>query len=515
MKILYFLVLAWVWNYMDYYNSDFKDTFIMGIAIMIYSVVVLLKEGDILNRVKHNLIGFAMNLFVAIIILPGITCIGLYKFNFLMYKNTERVMSGSSNFIMSGLLLLVLMLIPILIIYFPNKIMQWLSNNEIANSEMYKSAKLNKSFEKLFKKFHIEINKILGDEVIEKNVYLDRINEEKGYKFNNTLSVIEYKSKCIYLNNDDKYSYYNSIRNDIKKINKQEFTKNVKKKTLEINHLVNKIKNSKLQESKELKRYLNQIDNKIKCFEYYLNKRLKYIYNDYEGVKSGIEGEEAVNKELEQYGNIINLTNIRLEIPDNKGVLQSIENDNILLTTNGIFLIEVKNFGDVGNYDIIIEKDGRWLKRFRDSNEIGALKNVTKQNNRHIAYFDRFINNALNKGLDDYIESKGMVVIANEKATIYNNNDNLNVFRDSEIYSYVKSHDKQLTSNEIDIIKNLLLSNNLPLKKYPVYKFIDEVYGNIRAFNEFYNKTIEILSKLENLCDEYYEENKKIERTFY
>ncbi|WP_297134138.1 hypothetical protein, partial [Terrisporobacter sp.] len=76
------------------------------------------------------------------------------------------------------------------------------------------------------------------------------------------------------------------------------------------------------------------------------------------------------------------------------------------------------------------------------------------------------------------------------------------------------SHDNQLTSNEIDIIKNLLLSNNLPPKKYPVYKFIDEVYGNIRVFNEFYNKTIEILSRLENLCDEYYEENKKIERAF-
>ena len=99
MKILYFLVLAWVWNYVEYYNPDFKDTFIMGIAIMIYSVVLLLKDGDILNRVKHNLVGFVMNLFVAIIILPGITCIGLYKFNFLMYKNSERVMSGSSNFI--------------------------------------------------------------------------------------------------------------------------------------------------------------------------------------------------------------------------------------------------------------------------------------------------------------------------------------------------------------------------------------------------------------------------------
>ena len=166
---------------------------------------------------------------------------------------------------------MVLILIPILIIYLPSKIIQWLSDNEIANIEMYKSAKLKK----LFEKFHIEINKILRDEIIEKNVYLDKINEEKGYKFNDSLSVVEYKSKGMYLNNDDKYSYYTSIRNDIKKIHKQEFTKNIKKKTLEINNLMNNIKNSKLQESKELKRYLNQIENKIKCFEYYLNKRLE------------------------------------------------------------------------------------------------------------------------------------------------------------------------------------------------------------------------------------------------
>ena len=88
-------------------------------------------------------------------------------------------------------------------------------------------------------------------------------------------------------------------------------------------------------------------NNRINRFFNYFNQRFNYIDNDYKGCKVGIEGEERVNRTLSIHKNIINLSNILLEILDNNNEIHSIENDNILLTRNGIFVLEVKNFGQI------------------------------------------------------------------------------------------------------------------------------------------------------------------------
>lgn len=244
-------------------------------------------------------------------------------------------------------------------------------------------------------------------------------------------------------------------------------------------------------------------NNRINRFFNYFNQIFNYIDNDYKGCKVGIEGEERVNRTLSIHKNIINLSNIRLEILDNNNEIHSIENDNILLTRNGIFVLEVKNFGQIGNYDIVIEKDGRWLRKNRYSKETSLLKNVTSQNNRHIGFLNKFINEATNRSFDDYIEVDGIIVIANEKVTIENYNENQNIFRDSELYSYIKSQPNKFTKEELDEIKKVIEENSLPAKKYMMYDYYLEMYENIKSFERFCKKYEETIKSLLDLSFKY------------
>lgn len=232
------------------------------------------------------------------------------------------------------------------------------------------------------------------------------------------------------------------------------------------------------------------------------------MYNDYKSCKVGIEGEEKINKTLSIHTNIINLSNIRLEVLDDNNQIHSIENDNILLTKNGIFVLEVKNFGQIGNYDIIIEKDGRWLRRNRYNKETSLLKNVTRQNNRHIGFLNKFINESTNRSFDDYIEVDGIIVIANEKVTIENYNENQNIFRDSELYSYIISRPTKFKKEELDKIKKVILENNLPAKKYIVYDYYLEMLENIKNLEQFYKKYDEAVNTIINLGLHYDNETK-------
>ena len=130
MKILisYFLILAWILDYIENYPLDFKRTFTMGIAVMIYSITILLKDNKILNKMKTNISRLMINLSISVAILPSTTCIALYKYNVLNYENSRDFMMGKANCIMSLLILLGLILIPILIIYLPNKIIKLINN---------------------------------------------------------------------------------------------------------------------------------------------------------------------------------------------------------------------------------------------------------------------------------------------------------------------------------------------------------------------------------------------------
>lgn len=125
--ILYFLILVWLSDYIKDYNLDFKGTFIMGMLVMIYSIIILLQDNKILNKMKANILALIINLLISIVILPSITCIAIYKYKVLNYENSRSLMLGNADPTISILLIIGLVLIPILIIYLPKKIIDLLN----------------------------------------------------------------------------------------------------------------------------------------------------------------------------------------------------------------------------------------------------------------------------------------------------------------------------------------------------------------------------------------------------
>lgn len=196
-----------------------------------------------------------------------------------------------------------------------------------------------------------------------------------------------------------------------------------------------------------------------------------------------------------------NLPNIRLEIKDKNGKFQSIECDNILITRYGIFVLEVKNYASKGQYNLIIERDGRWLKEYKNGNK-EVHKSATSQNDRHVILLTKYINQLLNKSIDSYIDIDGIVVIANNIINIRNYSENQKVFRCDEIYNYIIRQPIKLTEYEMNLIRESLIKDNLPAKKYEFYDYREELYYNLPRFYEFIKETeknIEIINRTLNL----------------
>lgn len=202
---------------------------------------------------------------------------------------------------------------------------------------------------------------------------------------------------------------------------------------------------------------------------HYVKRRRQSLMPDYFGIRRGIEGEDAVNQELLPHMDIINLPNIRLELGD-----VSIENDNILLTRRGIFTLEVKNFGTSGKFSIVIEADGRWLRRYEDG-RVEVMKNVTSQQMRHIGYLNQWVNQTLNRSLDEFVEVKGFIVIANDEVSIVNRNPRLDVIRKSDIYAHLATHDLSLSEADITLLVSALKAAACEPKAYSMVEVEQEM----------------------------------------
>ena len=253
--------------------------------------------------------------------------------------------------------------------------------------------------------------------------------------------------------------------------------------------------------SKDCREYLLLHEAIKNHFNYLIRKRFSYYRNHIKSAEAGRIGEELINDTLDLYDNFYTLKSIRLEVEDNKGNMQSIESDNIIISKYGVFVLEVKNFGMLSDYDIIIERDGRWLKRYLNTGNVATMKNATDQNNRHIIYLNKLINKTLNRSMTDYIEVDGIVVIANNKVRITNNSDNQNIFRISELYSYIKKQPVVLTQEEMDKIKDVLESNNLEPLKFPINDYRYELEQNLTQFNDIVNNFNTNINELINEID--------------
>ena len=385
--------------------------------------------------------------------------------------------------------------------------------NEIKDKEREEQIALEKERNEKLKKLYSEtegniyniINKLDNKKAIIPFGY----ENEVRYIYDERLNLKSSKSKEKWLNNDEKIKYYKELFEDINSKlygNYEEYLKYLREKEKSISYALKDFSHT----FGYLTELINTNENKMNSFDKYIKARQSYIDSDYKGCKVGIEGENRVNQELSLYNNIINLSNIRLEVLDNNNTIQSIENDNILLTKNGIFVLEIKNFGEIGNYDIIIEKDGRWLRKNKYNGETTVIKNVTKQNNRHIEFLNKFINEGINRSFDDYIEVEGIVVIANEKITIENYNNNQNIFRDSELYSYIKSQEVKFKIDELEKIRDLILSKNLPPKRYPIFDYSGEIIENIKMLEAYLNDYENVVNKLEIEYRNYINKKSKI-----
>ncbi|MGL4873087.1 MAG: nuclease-related domain-containing protein [Clostridium sp.] len=357
----------------------------------------------------------------------------------------------------------------------------------------------------------VEINKFIEMKNLEKknNPILDQIDEEisrasvgiesnyvfkeeEFYRYNERLDFEKVKPKEIYCTNDERYDGLVEQIRQIKKLEEEI-------QSIDISDLVER--KSLLRDSQNV--WVNNWIQKEIKLRRLLACRREVLESDLNSTKSGIEGEQLIDRELNQYPNIYNLSNIRVEEKDNDGMDQSVENDNIVIARQGVFVIEVKNIGSKGAFSIKIERDGRWIKRYGKREAI--MKSPTEQNNRHILYINKIINRLLKRDVENYLDAEGIVVIANDAVTIENQSQNQMVLRKSEIYLYIKKQKNVLSIEEMNILKEYFLKNNLGGKKYPYNDYAFELRKNI----EDYNKGVDIrreeilkMKELANMLDE-------------
>ncbi|KPU27591.1 hypothetical protein TR13x_03380 [Caloranaerobacter sp. TR13] len=281
-------------------------------------------------------------------------------------------------------------------------------------------------------------------------------------------------------------------------------TPNNIKTAIDINKL-DEISNSveNLRDVPEIERLyelIEKIKEKANKFTDFAKEAYEYINKMYFASRSGLAGEKRLNEELFLYRDVIkNLGSIRLEVENT-----TVESDSIIISENGVFCIEVKNYGDNSNSGkIVISKDGAW-KRYNASGKEVPIHNVTAQIYRHIGIQQRFLNEELKKiNAEDvpYVHFRPIVVIANDNIEIENNSD-IPVLRISNVYHYILNYkaEEKLDKKYWDAIEKILVENNKGLKPYPVKHYtpqIVEAYEGLLSiandFEKIYYSVLEVL----------------------
>lgn len=303
---------------------------------------------------------------------------------------------------------------------------------------------------------------IFEEKIIHKEIYLD--NEEKVKYLEDTISKIEeFMSTKMY--------------KDFKQISSVSFI-------------------AKYLPDGEFKRTVLNLNELFNIVNAHYTQRKEQLTSIKKPLQLGIDGENIVNEHLKIYEDeIINLSNIRIELNGN-----SIENDNILITKKGIFILEVKNIGSTGSYSILVQNDGRWIKKYNNNTSEVIEFNATEQNDRHIAIFKKFINNKLNRSIEknNYLKVDGIVVIANNTLDIKNESMQ-NIYRISEIYRYIDQFEDVLTYKEMLEIKELITKENLKPRKYAIPDYKYEIENNIKIISKLIDKVGDELKKLSEI----------------
>lgn len=187
-------------------------------------------------------------------------------------------------------------------------------------------------------------------------------------------------------------------------------------------------------------------------YEEIISKFLKTRYT----ILAGNKGEALLGKVFDIYRDdeVKFFANVRFE--DNF----SVENDGLVVTSNGVYSIESKHYGG----KIFAEKDGRIMRE-----KYGAYENlqVNAQSNNHIIITERIINEKLKElGIKDKINLIPIIVMTNEAVDI-RNESNLTIIRPEMLPNIFRENkDKNFTKKTRDAIIKIIEENKLDLLSY-------------------------------------------------
>lgn len=263
----------------------------------------------------------------------------------------------------------------------------------------------------------------------------------------------------------------------------------------------------------------NRVETELNApFDYFLsrskelrtNEWFKNFKSEYSTIKSGYVGESRVEKSLKKYEDqMIVLPNVRIEVDG-----ESSEMDFIVISPYGVYSLEVKNLAEKGAYDILIEKDGRWSKVVGDYEE--PMKSPDTQNERHIVHLETMINRALGRSLDEYIRVKGMIVIANDKVNITNNNDACIVKRYDYVMQSIRQNNIVLKESDMkqiaDVIKaaeleHILYKFEFPGNYFDTYFYIKMLMLEYRAWRQGSQELLDYVNEYNSIVSEAYKNN--------
>lgn len=391
-------------------------------------------------------------------------------------------------------------------------------------------AKIQKQKEELDKR----LDELENEEEVERETLVEKLSHNLIELMENHMAIIPFdknEKRTLLVTNEERLVYYEEIEKKITEalnVTRLSDIKDIIKKTKYETDIQRRANNRTYMCPWESKAYntLKGKDN-YKEAEAYFNANLNCFYDlldvtnrqyqdilmDYLAVKRGLDGEAYVNRILNDYYDVINLENIRLEIEDKHGQIQSVENDNILITRQGIFILEVKNYGSTGSYDLVIERDGRWLKRFSNG-QVEPISNATGQNNRHVNYVSKFINEYLDQDFNTLIPVYGLVIIPNDSILIDNKDPLQDIYRASQIYQFIMSKDVVLSHDKMKQIEILIKKHNLPSKSYPLIEQADLFIQNVKFIQQQSEKYEIWVNKSNELMDNYVHENQELNVPF-
>lgn len=278
------------------------------------------------------------------------------------------------------------------------------------------------------------------------------------------------------------------------------FAKNRNKYEM-INYYIDSLKETK-RNCDTLKIY----NNKLPLYHEFdeLIKKCEKMSADYRATNLGLIGEKKVRQEIEK--NFINgnpkvFDNISLEfeINNKKNIAQ---HDFIIVSNHGVFDIEVKNFSRTTSKktSLLFKKDGvlekyNGEKKVETDNQI--LKQISWHQNSLSTIFSKY--NIINPPIYQ------VIVIANEKIEIDNENELIDVMRKEMLPMFINKKEVLIDMNmQKDIIE--ALNKSTVENKIHEKIIFDDSQETTKRINNFY-KTHFIMR---DLCDFYKSQKNKI-----